>query len=768
MSRRLAILWLAACVVAAGWLLHEGRALRERVDTDLFALLPKDSRDPLADAALTAMAAAGERQLVVLVGHADAARAAAAARVLDARLAGAPLHPRLTGNAAGDIGGFYAAYRGGLLTAEDRAQLGAARAADYFASRALAAAYAPLAGGVLPWSDDPFALYGHWLAALGGVTPVRPLGDQLAVESAGRSYVVLAYELDGSAFALALQREVATRLAAAVDAARAAEPGVEVLSAGIVLHAAAAAAGAERDTSLIGIGSTLGALLLVVLVFRGLRPAALVVLSLLTGTLLAATVSFAVFAHVHVLTLVFGSSLIGVAVDYSLLALGASLGGGEAVAARYRRLLPAMTLALLTTLVGYLALAVTPFTGLVQMALFSAAGIAGAWLTVVLWFPFIAPAAIEESAVSRGIGATLLAWPRLGARGWPLLALLAVVAVAGLARLHADDDVRALVRPDPRLLAEQLAVSRVLDLPSPAQFFVVEGADAESTLVATERLAAELDGLVAAHRLTGYDSITRWVPSAARQEADRRLVREALLAPGGALARVAAETGLDATRAAAPWRAQGALAVEAWLTAPVSAPLRYLWLGRSAGGGAAALVLLKGLGDAATGRALAALARPGLRYVDKPAQISRLFTRQRQLLGLLLVAGYALAAALLWARYRADSWRVLAPTAIATLLVLAVHGLLGAPVQLLTLVSLLLLLGMGVDYGIFLQERPADGRMFVAICLSALATLLSFGLLAFSGTPALRAFGLATLLGVGFVWLAAPAFRPAAGRSEGP
>jgi predicted exporter len=762
------VLWLVACASAAGWLLHEGRVLGTRVDTDLFALLPKDARDPLAEAALGAMTAAGERQLVVLVGHADPARAAAAARLVAARLVGAPLHPSVTGDAAGDLGAFYAGYRGGLLAAEDRARLGAAGAADYFASRALAAAFAPMAGGALPWSADPFALYGDWLAAQGSATRVRPRGDQLAVEAGGRTYIVLPYELDGSAFALALQQQVTTRLAAAVGAARAAEPGLEVLSAGIVLHAAAAAAAAQREMSLIGIGSTLGALLLVVLVFRGPRPAALVVLSLVTGTVLAATVSFAVFARVHVLTLVFGSSLVGVAVDYSLLALGASLGDDGDVAARYRRLQPAMTLALLTTLVGYLALAVTPFAGLVQMALFAAAGIVGAWLTVALWFPWIAPRSIPESAASRRIGAALRAWPRLGPRGWPLLAALAVVAVAGLSRLHADDDVRALVRPDPTLLAEQLAVGRVLELPSPAQFFIVEGADAEATLVATERLAAELDRFVAARRLTGYDSVTRWVPSAARQEADRRLVKETLFAPDGALARVAAATGLDAARAAAPWQAQRLLDLDAWLAAPVSAPFRYLWLGRVAGGGSATLVLLRGLGDAATGRALAALAQPGLRYVDKPAQISRLFTRQRELLGLLLVAGYALAAALLWLRYRTDSWRVLAPTAAATLLVLAVHGLCGVPVQLLTLVGLLLLLGMGVDYGIFLKERPADGRMFVAICLSAMTTLLSFGLLAFSGTPALRAFGLATLLGIGFVWLIAPVCRPPAGGSDRP
>ena len=760
MTRVLGAAWLLACLGIAGWLLESGAALRARVDTDLFALLPSDSRDPVAEAALAAMAKAGERQLVVLVGHADAARAAAAARTISAGLAGAPLHASAAADAVGAFATFYATYRAGLLSGEDRKRLAADDAAALFAKRALAAAYAPLAGSALPWSADPFGLYAGWLAEQAATTRVRPVGGQLVVESDGLSYVVLPYELDGSAFASPTQRAVTTKLAAAIGAAQRADPAVTVLRAGIVLHAAAAAEAADREMSLIGIGSTLGALLLVVVVFRGLRPAALLVLSLATGTLLAIAVSFALFARVHALTLVFGASLVGVAVDYSLLALGASIGAAEAVGERYRRLFPALALALATTLVGYLALAVTPFPGLVQMAAFSAAGILGAWLTVVLWFPRLGPRSIPESPAARRIAALLARWPRLGRRAWPAAAALAALALVGLARLSADDDVRSLVRPDPTLLAEQLAVGRILDLPSPAQFFVVEGADAQATLAAAEELGAALDGFIASGHLTGYDSVARWVPSAQRQATDRRRVRGALYGPDGALARVAAATGLDPSRLAAA--EAPTLDVASWLADPVSMPFRHLWLGAQPGGGYATLVLVKGLGDAATAAALAGLAGPGVRYVDKPAGISQLLRQQRERLALLLVAGYALAALLLWLRYRTDSWRVLAPTAIATLLVLAVHGLAGIRVGLLTLIALLLLLGMGVDYGIFLKERPADGRMFVAICLSALATLLSFGLLAFSATPALHAFGLATLLGTGCVWLIAPVFRPGA------
>jgi len=69
-----------------------------------------------------------------------------------------------------------------------------------------------------------------------------------------------------------------------------------------------------------------------------------------------------------------------------------------------------------------------------------------------------------------------------------------------------------------------------------------------------------------------------------------------------------------------------------------------------------------------------------------------------------------------------------------------------------------LLLGMGVDYGIFLQAQPDSDRThaWLAILLAAFSTALSFGLLALSSTPALRAFGLTLLIGLLHVSLIAP------------
>ena len=107
-------------------------------------------------------------------------------------------------------------------------------------------------------------------------------------------------------------------------------------------------------------------------------------------------------------------------------------------------------------------------------------------------------------------------------------------------------------------------------------------------------------------------------------------------------------------------------------------------------------------------------------------------------------------------------WRALVPTLLAGGLALAATALAGQPWQLFHVLALLLLLGVGVDYGIFLLAQPSrrDLRGFVSITLAAASTWLSFGLLALSGTPALRAFGFTLGLGIALAWFLTPFFVP--------
>jgi predicted exporter len=129
-------------------------------------------------------------------------------------------------------------------------------------------------------------------------------------------------------------------------------------------------------------------------------------------------------------------------------------------------------------------------------------------------------------------------------------------------------------------------------------------------------------------------------------------------------------------------------------------------------------------------------------------------------MGWVVLGAYAVVFLVLFPRYRGRTWRVLAPTAAASVLTLALLGFAGQSLQLFHVLALMLLLGVGVDYGIFMQEAPerGDDAPWLAVGLSAANTLLSFGLLGLSGTPALQAFGLTMLVGTALVWAGAPCF----------
>jgi predicted exporter len=130
-------------------------------------------------------------------------------------------------------------------------------------------------------------------------------------------------------------------------------------------------------------------------------------------------------------------------------------------------------------------------------------------------------------------------------------------------------------------------------------------------------------------------------------------------------------------------------------------------------------------------------------------------------MGWVLLCSYAAVFCLLFARYRASTWRTLAPTVVASTVTIAVLSIAGHSLQLFHVLALMLLLGVGVDYGVFFQERSAHrpAAAWLAVSLSVASTVLAFGLLGLSSTPALQAFGLTMLLGTTLVWLIVPCFR---------
>lgn len=767
--RRLAWLWLAVIVLVSGqvgWLIA---AQQLHLDTDIMALLPHDRRDAVGEAALHRMAAAGEQRVVVLVGARDTAEAERGGDAYITALQGLPLRVRhhVAAQELGQWRQFFAARRDVLLSTAQRAAL-QNTSAEAWQQRALQQLASPAPAAGLSWRDDPFGWFNQWLLEQAAEQRVRLNDGRLWLSGDGREWAVILIDLNTSALAMSTHERVMPALQRGAAAARAVGADVQVVQGGVLLFASAAASQAQEEMSVIGLGSTLGVVVLVLLVFRRPRPLVLALLPIVTGTILAVAVTWMVCGGLHALTLVFGASLVGVAEDYGIHYLCMGYDDREfRPVERMRRLIPGLLLAMATTVVAYGGLALTPFPGLRQMALFAGVGLVGAWLTAVLWLPWITRPLPPLAGPALRLARSRPAWSRLlhGRSGRLIMVLIAAVLLLGLPQVRLHDDLRLLQNAPPALLADQQRISTLLAVPGPGQFFTVRGASVDEVLQREEHLTQQLDALVAQGVFAGYQAISAHVPSAARQRDNRRLQHDLKQA---ALPALADTVGADPDWIARQLRPSAGITLNDWLQSPVAEGARHLWLGQ-VDGQYASVVALRGVHGQAALTRLAAVTGPGIGWTDKPAQISALMSHYRNMMAIVLMISFVIVWGLLYRRYGPRSWRGLAPTALACLLTLALLGLAGQPVQLFTLLGLFLVLGMGEDYGIFMLEHPHPdaGATWLAVSLAAVTTLLSFGLLAFSHTPALQAFGLATGLGITFSWLLAPAFgAPVSGDSD--
>lgn len=759
----------AALVGLAALLMFGGAPLQ----TNLLALLPPTERSAAAERAVAAMADAAANRAVLLVGHRDPAAARAGARALAAELqaSGAFSRVQLELPQADPRALLRAslAYRFGLLAEDDRRAL----AAGGFDPRAALERRLndPLRfGAVGGLAADPFGFYDRYVAALPYRSLRLELSDGLLVARSDKGpglYVLVSAELPGSAYDDRVQGAVLAAVARGAEKLRAPAPGAELLRTGAVFFAAEARSAAQREVDIIGAGSIAGIVVLLLAVFRSLRPMLLGLLTVAVG--LAAAVSAAILTQgeLHLLTLVFGASLIGEAIDYSIQYFGAYAGAGRDWDARCGIALvrPGLTLALLTSLLGYGALLALPFPAVKQIALFALVGLAAAYLSVLFLLPPLLrkPYAHDLSRITAPTARFIHAWQaRVGpAPGLAAAVLLLLACAPGWLALQPDDDVRLLSNRPAELLREEAAVRRLTGFEIANQFFLVEGASAEEVLRREEKLAAALSGLASRGALDRWQAVSAFVPSAERQEANRALLREALLRDPGRLQRAFDAVGIRkgvATELEQAYReSEGKLLTpEAWLATPGSAPFRHLWLGRS-GSGHASVVLPFGARDLPA-LAAAAAATEGVTFLDKAASVSRLFGEYRRGFSYGLAVAALVVLTVLSRRYR---WRggaaVLLPTLLGIAAALALSGYTGAPFTLFSVMALMLVLGVGVNYAIFLVEgRGREGPAFVAVLLSAATTVLSFGLLAFSGTPALAQFGRTLVAGIGVAVLLAP------------
>jgi predicted exporter len=769
-------------MLLAGW--HITRAT---FTADLTAFLPANPDAQQRVLIEQLQSGVPARTLLIGIDGADAATRAQASRALGAALRGSGLFEQVqNGEAQGwaEVGTWLFEHRYQLSPAVDAQRFTAAGLREGV-NDTLSLLGTPLGNAIKPlFERDPTGETQRIAEALIPSGAPRTEQGVWASRTGDRALLVAGTkaagaDLDAQAVAIQRVRDEFSKIN---------NPALTLQLSGAPVFGVNSRAQIETEIRWLAIAGTVLMSTLLLLTFASLPALLVAMLPVGTGVLVGIAAVSLIFGTVHGITLGFGTTLIGEAVDYAIYYLIQTRDGGWR--AWLRSGWPTVRLGLWTSICGFAALAFSGFPGLAQLGVFSIAGLVGAALATRFVFPVLMPygakanvgASAGSTAARRGLRPLLgrfAAWAVAGLPRWrwPLLALGVAAAAVLLSRGELWQAQLSSLSPISKQALDLDASLRAdLSAGDARALAVVQGADLETTLRSAEAVVARIEPLVEQGALAGVDSVTRWLPSQHGQAARLASLPDATKLKselGSAL-----QGGPLTVERLAPFVAEVQKARDqapitlADLKGTALAPVIDAMLLQRADKSWVALLPLQPAGDKLDIPAVKAALKdlPGSQTLEIGAELTRLYARylgEAQAQAIFGALGVVALVALTLRSWR----RVLAvcqPLLLAVLLTMGALAALGTPLGILHLVGLLLVVAVGSNYALFFDMLQRDKHSdeaavqdtLASLLLANLTTVLSFGLIAMSAIPALSAIGRVVAPGALLALLLSAAFVP--------
>lgn len=615
---------------------------------------------------------------------------------------------------------------------------------------------------------DPIAGFATVMKRLSAHQPALDVEDGQFV-TPDRKFAVLFLRSHASAFASRPQRRLLQDIRAAFDeiAQRFDEP-LELEQSGANRFAVHAEDSIRGDVRLIATCSFVGVALVFFAFFPSLRTFLYAACPAVAGILVAATLGLIVFGRLDGLTIAFGASLIGVAIDYSIHVINhyGLAQFGVTPAAVVRRLRPSLLLGALTTMASFAGLGLTSFPGFREIAFFAIVGVGTAALATLYLLPRMLPTATAAPRVAHLVADRLGGWVGTLGRYDRTLAIVPFVVLVASAvaipSLNWVDDLSKLTSMDPGLVEEERRVrARVARLDA-GRFVVAVETDVERGVELNDQVFTRLemarrdgafDGMRSLHTLIWSEELQRrnWRTLASQSGLYARL--QSIFARAGFRADLFAPFRDDIDTPPPP------LTVADLRASPLADLLTSHVL--PLGDRTAIITYLRGVRSSAAIRTVLE-DLDNVYLFEQSAFMNDIYSEFRTTTMRQIFVGSALVILALAIRYR--RWRptlaAFLPSLLVAMTTLTIFATCGVETNLLHLVSLIMVMGMGVDYGIFMVDSVGSatdiGATMLSLLVSCLTTVFVFGTLALSAHPALRAIGITSGLGILLSFLYAP------------
>ncbi len=536
---------------------------------------------------------------------------------------------------------------------------------------------------------------------------------------------------------------------------------IQFIFSGVPFHSYENSSSAQAQISIISSVSLILIILVFLWIFRSFVPAIASALAVAFSCGVGFISVLLFFRGIHVLTFVFGTTLIGTCLDYSIhyfINWKANLSCENGIAVR-KHIFRGITFGFISTEICFAALFLGPFPLLKQVSVFLFFGLASSYLSVVALYPLIkmpksrGAILFSKSDNNKSFEKVLNISKKILHFLPILLTILSLLTILINRRsFKIQNSINELYSMSGQMQENEITSANVLNTGSSGWYFILKSDSEENLLQKDEELSAFLSECVGQKKLGNFLSVSQFIPSKEKQEKSYKAAEKLL-----PFAEEQFEAlGFEDSPALAKNYEQNYRSSRPNNTLPpeIQEAISNLWIGEVDGEFYSCVMPLHASREDEHFFREYAQNHNGIYFVNKVSDISsQLDILSKTMLKMLALAFIAVIVILSFFYKMSLVLKIASVPLLVTLVTTAVLLIAKIKLSFFPITALVLVFGLGLDYIIYaiegkekLQEKQNLNNF--AILLSFITTALSFGALSLSTFPPVHMLGLTVFAGL--------------------
>lgn len=441
--------------------------------------------------------------------------------------------------------------------------------------------------------------------------------------------------------------------------------------------------------------------------FNSLKILIPILLSIGFGLIVGYLATIAFLGQIHILTIVFATSLIGISLDYSFHYIISKM--------KNINIIKSLTISMLTTVVAFLLLLFSGVELLKQIGIYTAFGLVGVYLFVILILPLFGNFYPKTTGDIR--------LPDISKYRNGIIFVIVLLSIIGFCQIKASDDIRTLYTPQKKLLQAEILNNKVFNVPN-ITFITIKGKSINEIVEQEEIIGDKLS-----KENILYFSFAQFFPSITRQNENRKMVRDLY------------QNNLDNYAEFLDLKTRNNLKSLSLktdvqdFTKNNSNILKSFMLDKNT-----SYIVVFGKYKPLTNI-------KNINQINLVNSISKIMKSIRIKFLTILPFIFLIYFILLSICYKVSkAAKIISAPLIASIFAIGVTSLIGQPINIFHILSIFLILGFSLDYSIFMANGGNDSKD--AVFISFISTFISFMLLAFTSFKLISSMGIILAVGL--------------------